>query len=346
MRKLNKKDGKKHKVFCTTWHVMHWWDLFNAMIDDWDVYLVHNNHRSWRGEAFLNARPIPENVTFVPYYEEKKYDFAILNLDQQCANPVLGKTVLMKELEERIQDIPKVFINHATPVYPEYCQRNEETAEDSEKKVKRAIKDIVKDNPMVVNSYRSKERWGNDFDSYPIWHGMNPDEWYDLPKEPRVFTALSPAGCDEYYNRFTMEKVASLLQERYGHILWWAKKNIDTHLSPEKYKDFLGRSLIYLDVSHDTPMNRARTEAMLSGCCVVQVNGAHDLEKFAEPNKNMILIENNASIIVDKVNELLETKYDMCIQIGQAGKKTAIEKFNRDRYRQDWLRFINNVLLA
>jgi hypothetical protein len=48
---------------------------------------------------------------------------------------------------------------------------------------------------MVVNSHTaaSDKEWGF---GHPIVHGMDPGEWFDLPKEPRIFTALSPAGFD------------------------------------------------------------------------------------------------------------------------------------------------------
>ena len=93
-------------------------------------------------------------------------------------------------------------------------------------------------------------------------------------------------------------------------------------------------------------MNRARTEAMLSGSCVVQVEGAHDIEKIADNWKNMILVNNDAKIISKCVVSLLENGYDKAIKVGEEGKKTALELFNRERYRQDWLDLINNKILC
>lgn len=334
---------KKYKVFCTTWQIMHWWDLFNALKEDADFYLCDNNHRDWRDQRFLNSRPLPENASFVPYYEKGKYDFAILNVDQQVVNPVLGKSKLMMELNELIQDIPKVIINHASPVYPEFLCEAEETFCEAEEKCRKIMRKFVGDTPMITNSYAaaSDKEWGW---GYPIWHGLEASEWLDLEKEPRCFTALSIAGCNEYYNRQCMNQTARILHENYGHTLWWAKNNIETHSSPEKYKEVLGRSLIYVDTSVRTPMNRARAEAMLSGCCVVQVRGAHDLERFARDGENMILVDNNPEKIANLLFELLEKRYDDCIKIGQVGKETAKRLFNRKRYREDWLKFLKEEL--
>jgi len=313
---------------------MHFWDLFNALKDDADFYFIHNSTKTW----FYETRPLPENAQFVPYYEPNKYDLAILDVDQQCTKPNMGKSKLYKGLNQLIQDIPKIVINHGSPVWPEYHKiGDDQSFEYAEEKCKKAMREIVGDNPMVVNSYQSAtlDEWGW---GIPIWHGMNPDDWWDLPKEPRVFTSLSAGGCDTYYNRECMHEVATHLDRKYGIKLNWARINVETGKSFDKYREFLGRSLVYLDTSVRTPMNRARTESQLSGSCVVQVEGAHDLERFVKPNENMIIVPNNPEYIADVVHSLLETQYEQCLAVGQAGKKTALENFNYKRYREDWIK--------
>ena len=340
----------KLKIVATCWHIMHYWDLFNALKDDAHFYLIDNPAKEWRREEYLASRGIPDNVTFVPYYEKGKYDFAILNVDQQCINPKLGKSMVVKELDAEIQDIPKIFINHATPVYPEFVSEPDMTKKEEEQIVIDKIKEIVKDNVMVVNSYKAKEEWGW---GNPIWHGINADEWKPLPKEPRVATAVSAGGCDEYYNRMMMNRVAQELPTQNGHILWWAKKNTsklfrmgDTFTKQENYQKFLGQSLLYFDGTFRTPMNRGRTEAMLSGCCVVQVEGAHDLDKFAVHNENMIIVPNDLEKILFTLNDLLENHYEKCVQIGKNARETAIKHFNYDNYRKNWLKLINEKILT
>lgn len=334
---------RRLKIVTTTWHVMHFYDLFTALKEDADFYLMNNFWRSWRRKEFLAARPIPSNVKFVPSYEPGVYDFAILDIDQQCVNKNLGKTRVYEEFDEQIKDIPKVVINHGSPVYPEFLLHQDNTKEQAEEECRNIISKMVGDNLMVVNSHEaaSDREWGW---GYPIWHGMDHNEWLDLPKEPRVFSALSPAGCDEYYNRDCMNEVSRIMAQDFGYELYWAKMNVKTDGSPEEYKKFLGSSLIYLDVSFRTPMNRARTEAMLSGCCIVQVKGAHDLDKFAKDGENMVLVENNPKDIARMCVALIENNYDKALAIGQAGKKMAMETFTPAKYRQAWLDLITNKL--
>lgn len=337
---------KRLKIVTSTWHVMHFWDLFNALSDIADFYLINNMWRSWRKKEFQAARPIPKNTFFVPFYEEGKYDLAILDIDQQCVNDKIGKSLVFKELNARITDIPKVVINHGSPVYPEFLLQPGMTKRDAELECIRIIKDMVGDSLMVTNSYEaaSEREWGW---GYPIWHGMEPSEWMDLPKEPRIFTALSVAGCEEYYNRDLLAEVMRRTRQNFGYDIYWAKKNVDTGGSPEEYKEFLGRSLIYLDVSFRTPMNRARTEAMLSGACIVQVKGAHDLDREVAGGKLgdfMIQVENNPAEISKTLTDMIENRYDETVAMGQRGKEMAIKTFSRQRYGDDWKRLMTDKL--
>ena len=84
-------------------------------------YLV-NNVRRW---TRFSPRPEPttwlkpEQFEWVTYYEPGKYDVAMLHLDQQAADPHIGKGQLYRQLNEVIQDIPKIVINHGTPMWDE-----------------------------------------------------------------------------------------------------------------------------------------------------------------------------------------------------------------------------------
>ena len=135
----------------------------------------------WRVWA-TKSRPEQENLNIVTHYEKGKYDLCILHLDQQSIyNPDEGMRIskgrLYSEVNECIKDIPKVVINHMTPFHDRM---------DSPRVVQ-YIKDLVGDNFMVVNSNEASTQWGW---GHTIVHGLDPDEWWDLPKEPRCVVAL------------------------------------------------------------------------------------------------------------------------------------------------------------
>jgi Glycosyltransferase len=332
---------KKIKIFDYCWHIPHQWDMINALKADCHFYYCLNVKRHWD----TTKRPIPSNLEFVLHYEPGQYDVAILHLDQQMIDSFHQKRLIYDHFNNVIRDIPKIVINHGTPVYPEFIYRftDSRTEYESQNKCIEIIKNLIGDSIMVVNSHTAagKSEWGF---GHPIIHGINHEEWLDLPKEPRVFTALSPVGFDTYYNRGCMYKVADELQEKYGYILHYANLNVDVGSSPEEYKQYLGKSLIYLDTSFRTPMNRARTEAFLSGCCVVQVEGAHDLEYWAKPGENIIIVPNDSTEIARIIADILENRYSEAVQIGQKGKEMAIREFSPERYRNDWLGLLKKVL--
>lgn len=333
--------NRKIKIFDYCWHIPHQWDMINALKNDCEFYFGLNVKRHW----LISQRPLPQNLNFVTHYEKGKYDIAILHVDQTSVVSSSQKHMIFKHFNETITDVPKIILNHGTPV----CEQQIDdinlglTEKETDMECIRLMREMIGENVMVVNSHAaaSEKEWGF---GHPVIHGMDPNEWQDLTKEPRVFTALSAYGLSRYYNRECIGETAEELYEKYGHMLHYAKINVNVGKTPEEYKKYLGKSLIYLDTSFRTPMNRARTEAFLSGCCVVQVEGAHDLELWAKGGENIIIVPNNPAEIARVVADLLDNGYDRAVKIGQEGKKMAMREFSRERYRLDWLKLLNRVL--
>lgn len=376
------KQKRKIKVLDVTHHIMNQSHMIDALKDDCEFYYLVNSWRSWHDKRFSSVRPVPKEIKWVGSYEPGKYDVAILHIDQQACNKRINKSRIFQELDKTISDIPKIVLNHGCPVYPEFFKQENPSKplEQCQKECIASVRKLLHGMPMVVNSHTAASNkewgWGN-----PIVHGMphftlqeekeikqefkerskkekflelkdvyleyeeklNKQGWWDLPKEPRIFTALSPGGLDSYYNRNMMGRVMGLLKDFYGHNINWAKINckFDTF---NTYREFLGGSLIYFDCSTRTPMNRARSEAMFSGSCVVQIEGAHDLDRWAKNMENIILVPNDAREIARTLADLLENKYDKCVKIGQAGKRMAMEEFNPERYRKDWLGVLKKTI--
>jgi len=88
-------------------------------------------------------------------------------------------------------------------------------------------------------------------------------------------------------------------------------------------------------------MNRSRTEAMLSGCAVIQVEGGHDLDRFFKDGENIYLTPNkNPEKMADLAWELVTTRFDEAKQVGMQARENAIIQFNYDRYCKDWIEFL------
>lgn len=325
---------RKIKIFNHCWHIAHQYSLMTALKDVAEFYWLRQYKRPFSDSA---RGDLP--VQFVNEYEPGKYDLALLHLDQQCfeAKDInkLGKGVLYEDLNSVIQDIPKVVICHGTPYWPEQypSDRPDGISNDLIDRMRQAIGK----NHMVVNSKTAAKQWGF---GTPIIHGMDPKDWWDLPKERRVVTMISPGGLDMYYDRQFFATVKELLKDDdidLVHItVDWQAKNFDD------YRNFLGRSLVYFNPTRESPMPRSRTEAMLSGCCVI-TTGNQDASDFIEHGVNGFLIKRNPQAAVKQIKWCLE-HYDEAVAIGQKGKETALKLFTVDRYRDDWVKLLSEVL--
>lgn len=302
----------------------HQYELFK--LPNVEFSLLINTVREWPERG----RPFNKNVKWVPYYEPGKYDLAILHVDQQSIDDRRSnKGKIYKELNKLITDIPKIVINHGSPCWPEWYLDVEE--------IKMRMRQLIGSNTMVVNSHKAKEEWGF---GNPIIHGMDKKEWFDLKKEARVITAVSPAGLETYYNRKLFDATNEILKKKGINIIYFRRNIVFDNW--DEYRDYLGKSLLYFDFSLHTPMNRARTEAMLSGCCVITAK-SHDVERFIKSRENGFIIPNNPHSASKLIEELVND-YDRSIKVGQRGRQTAQKLFSLDRYHNDWMDLIKKVL--
>ena len=238
------------------------------------------------------------------------------------------------------------------------------------------MKKLVGDNVMVVNSHQAAKDWGW---GIPIIHGLDPNDWWDLPKEPRCVVSLSPGGLDSYYGRPLLTSTKEMLAEKYGlkivHIGSQHDWTIERHPRFNElggwgaYRDFLGRSLIYFNPTQESPMPRSRSEAFLSSCCVLTtpfqdadtyVN--FDVRKIWEKSRgvkefieivdslldtegiNGIIVPNNPEPITALINHLIYKRYRTALRIGAEGKKTAIRLFSKSRYESEWTKLISDTI--
>lgn len=314
-------------------------------------HYIENNVRRW---SRFSARPepttwlSPDEFEWVQYYEPGKYDMAILHVDQQHTDPRIGKGWLYEDLNEIIQDIPKMVINHGTPMWDDYYTEDMVINGGEAHTVKgivklKGMKEKIGDNFMVVNSYDAVDRWGW---GYPLIHGMDADEWVDLPKEPRVVISLSPGGLDKYYNRSLLTAIKAAVKEKSGldvmHIPLPEKSGGYEPRDWNDYKDVLSSSLIYINPTLDSPMPRSRTEAMLSGCCVL-TSKYHGADEFITHGVDGFIVPDNPLSYANAIHWLINGSYKDAVAIGQKGKATAQKLFSIDRYMDDMYNLIEQV---
>jgi len=299
----------------------------------WEHYdLIVNPYRTW-GDS---SRPFPEKGRWVTHYEKGAYDLAILHVDQQSIyNPDAGDRIhkgrLYMELREAIgNDVPIITINHMTPFHDKY----------ESPFVIDFIRKMVEGTTMISNSFQARDQWGW---GEVITHGLHPEDWLDLPKEPRAVTVLSPAGMDKAYRRIFLTTVKRMLHEMGVPFTW---VGVDRKFNDfDSYRQFLGRSLVFFMPTWQSPRPRARTEAMFSGACVV-TTPYHDADTFIKHGENGFLttrmqmtdprIMDNPEVTAQLIKTLVIDTPDLALKIGQEGKKTANELFNFGVFEKQW----------
>lgn len=339
---------KKIRVFGHVNHIPHQYEMLKLVEKGYPVefsYLM-NNVRKWTDgpENESPARPIPKHLNWVTAYEKGKYDLAILHIDQQCVNPDIGKGHLYKQLNEVIDDIPKIVIQHGSPDYEEMYTEDfvinggEVHSSDGTVKQIPGMKELIGDNFMVVNSYEAVNRWGW---GYPVIHGMDAEEWWDLPKEPRAIVQLSPGGMDHYNNRQLLSYIKAYTKEKMGMDI----QHVTVNYRPKSWDDqrfFLGSSLISITTAKDSPMPRSRTESMLSGCCVM-TSKYHNADEFIKHGENGLIMPDNPELWAVAIEQCINENYRDCVEMGQRAKDTAKKLFTLDRYLEDIWKVIKGV---
>lgn len=303
---------------------------------------LENNIRKW---TRFSGRPIPKHLKWATHYEPGKYDVAILHVDQQHTNPNIGKGFLYRDMNEVIQDIPKIVINHGTPMYDEYYTEdmviNGGTIETSKgPKEILGMKKKIGDNFMIVNSYESVNRWGW---GYPLIHGIDSKEWWSLPKEPRVCVLVSPGGLDKYYNRPLITAIKAAVKEKSGIEI--IHPNVNLNLDSDnwlQYRELIGSSLISIFPFKDSPMPRARTEAMLAGNCIL-TSKYHNADEFIQHGRNGFIMPDNPKSYAETIHLLINECYQDAVKMGEEARKTAIRYFNPEQYQKDLWHILTEV---
>lgn len=337
-------------------HLSHEFDFMHiAKYYPIKFFMLETNVRKW---SKYSARPLPETwltsdqFEYVQYYEKDKYDLAILRIDQQCTDPNMGKSWVYRQLNELIQDIPKVVVQHGCTIWDD--MRTEDLViNGGDLQTPRGMihldgmKELTKDAAvMITNSYTAAEHWGW---GYPIPHGMDSGDWtpYDRPKEPRVILPVSPGGLDKYYNRSLMSAIKGAVKERTGLDVLHFNVNLKfNEIAGDPwniYREFQGSSLIAIFPFLDSPMPRSRTECMYQGVCVLS-SRHHGADEYIENGVNGFILPDNPLSYAEAIHILITEGYRDAVKVGQEGKKTAIELFKPERYYAEWWHVITEVV--
>lgn len=302
-----------------SWHLPHAFRLMQALYDS-EFYFLKVGPRTWKG----SLRPLPPNFRgFVQTYEPGKYDLALLHLDQWCDRVAL-RGYPYRLVNGLVQDIPKIVIMHGTP--------------DNEENRQRILK-LIGANYVVCNSQQAVVDWDlRPEQSRAIIHGYVVDEfWSERTKYQRAVTVCSGGDISrEYHGIPLLERM-----KRDVPVMWVGPRgDVPFFDDYETYRRFLAQSLIYFHPGQHTPMPGARTEAMLSGCCIVSTDN-QDASHYIEHGITGF-VSNDYVELRDTLQDLL-AEPRRAYEVGKQGREAAREMFTRERLREQWVMLLKDL---
>lgn len=309
------------KILDYAWHQPHSYRLMQAL-HDCEFYFLKVGPRTWRD----SLRPKPPNFRgFIKTYEPNRYDLALLHLDQWCDRYAL-RGYPCRVVNGLVQDIPKVLIMHGTP--------------DDEENRQRILKMIGDDNYVVCNSWQAYEEWGLGPErSRAIIHGYDVDEFHsEKTRRTQAITVCSGGNISREYHGIPL---LEQMKQDVPALTWIGERgDIPFFKNYEAYRNYLASALIYFHPGQRSPMPGARTEAMLSGCCIVSTDN-QDIGNYVEHDVTGFL-SNDYVELRDILRSLLADPR-RAYEVGKRGREAARATFTLDHLRQQWLSLFKDL---
>ena len=204
--------------------------------------------------------------------------------------------------------------------------------------------------PVSNNSFISKfnrDSWGFSADnSSVVEHGIDTEFWC-----PSDGTVPEIKGCLSVVNEFPTRDWCC------GFELWKTVVKDVPHFmvgkctthpgfseparTREELRSYYQRARLFLNTSLHSPVPTVMMEAMACGCPVV-TTGTCMIPEIIEHGVNGIIAD-NASDMKFWCRELLD-KPDLAHKIGEAGRKTIEEKYNLDKFINNWNKLLYKTI--
>ena len=202
---------------------------------------------------------------------------------------------------------------------------------------------------MITNSGQAQQEW-KFRRSKTIWHGLDPTQFPETTYNRGILTlGQAMAERPHYRGYFLAEKVlqslppdlqAETLQVEEPQVDFPPAGNQFAELRFRNYIDAIRRFSIYFNPTIRSPMPRSRVEAMICGLVTGSADN-HDVSAFIENGVNGFR-SNDPEELRDNLTMLGRNPKESR-RIGQAGRKTACDLFNHDRYLQSWQTAIESL---
>lgn len=345
------------RVLSYRWHCAHQYELHKL---PYEFTLVTGLGPGMTMEWEYEQRPLRRNVSFkhVSEIKQSDYDIAILHFDENVLYPQLGNGVMpgnwgasFKWFMENIKSIPKIAICHGTPQF-----KNQYTSifmENSDIQVltkeRQDMIDYMGNTLVICNSHQARKEWKFS-NSKTIWHGFDPTEFYPCTYSKGILTLGNAMKERPHYRGyFLYNSIINGIPEKDTPSALSVQKptqyipntNEYAYAKFRNYVDAIRQFSIYLNPTLRSPMPRSRGEAMMCGLVIVSADN-HDVSNFIQ-NRINGFYSNEPGELRDYLLYLLKNP-EITEKVGRAGRDTAIDIFNHDRYLEAWRTAISEIL--
>lgn len=306
------KEKKRLRIF--TWHI-HGSYLYYLSQGNYDIYIPVNAEKTegyyGRGTTF----PFGPNVIEVPAAEVRNLSFDCI-LFQTARNFLTDQYELLNE-EQR--QLPRVYLEHDPPTKHPTEMRH------------------VMDDPevcLVHVTHFNKLMWLSDVPKVRVIdHGvMPPPATYTGELEKGIVVVnnlhkrgrrLGPDVFEEVSRQVPLDLVGMGTAEFGG---------LGEVLHPD-LPAFIARYRFFFNPIRYTSLGLAVLEAMMQGIPVVALASTEYTTVIRDGESGFI--HTDIDYLVKQMHVLLENR-DLAFRLGQAGKRTAEERFNIRRFVNDW----------
>lgn len=318
-------NGRTLRILDHAWHIAHAYRL-HALPAQFDYYPVGT--RTWDADI----RPVPANWGgFVAEPDLSSYDVLLSHMDNWCDRAELRGTPfrLMNLLALDAPQAARICIMHGAP--DDWQNRD---------RIRRMLDLAPGGSPFLVcNSQQAYREWGlGPARSRPILHGYAVDEFWSSKERKQWAATVCSAGeiSRAYHGVPLLERV-----RRDVPVIWVGYEgDIPYFPTYQEYRAFLAESLIYVHTGQASPMPGARTEAMLSGCCVVTTSN-HDAACYITHGETGFLCDTAAEMI--DILRMLLADPRRAYRVGQRGREAARAFFHQDRFVADWMKLLGDL---
>jgi glycosyltransferase involved in cell wall biosynthesis len=257
----------------------------------------------------------------------------LLHLDQWC-DRVPRRAEPFRLAKTLARSLPRVCIMHGTPDDPDNRRRTLA---------------LLGDLPVVCNSRAAAQEWDGGegrlahhgaAQFHPIIHGYRVDEFRSgvlSERRPEIVTVCSGGDVSRVYHGIPL--LERLMRD--VDVVWYGHLGNRTYCADYvQYREMLATTLLYFSPTRRAPMPGARTEAMLSGCCIVTVPG-QDVEQYIEDARTGFLVDTYEE--ARDTLRALTRDHARAWRVGQAGREVARAAFSHDRYVNDWLSLLRDI---